>query len=195
MKAPGVIAIVAGVGVLALLGLTVLQRPEPVSDPAPAAPTPSQPAPGSPPPRAPIPGVPSQQAPAERLAPGAVAPHAVAPRTVAPAPAVTVESASPAAPAPPPVPAEVEQKLTVARQSADEAERLRAVKWLGEHADVHQFDALQQIQMNDPDAEVRRAAEAAVNALRVRHADKPWPGIPQDADPRDYMRDMDEPPP
>ncbi len=106
-----------------------------------------------------------------------------------------MEPANPAASAPPPVPAEVQQKLTVARQSPDESERLRAVKWLGEHADVYQFDALQQIQMNDPDPAVRQAAETAVNALRVRHADKPWPNIPQNADPRDYMRDVGEPPP
>jgi hypothetical protein len=92
------------------------------------------------------------------------------------------------------VPAEVEQKLTVARQSADEVERLSAVKWLGQHGDVHQLEALQQIQMNDPDAKVRQAAEVAANELRTRHADKPWPGVPQNADPRDYMRDVAEPP-
>ncbi|HVG63078.1 MAG TPA: hypothetical protein VNA24_31230 [Hyalangium sp.] len=115
-----------------------------------------------------------------------------------PGPAAAEESASlaaPAAPTPPPVPAEVERMLTVARQSADESERLRAVKWLGEHADLYQFEVLQQIQMNDPDAEVRRVAEAAANELRVRHADKPWPGIPQNADPQDYMRGVPEPSP
>jgi hypothetical protein len=198
MKAPGVIAIAGGMGALALLGLMMLQRSEPASDPAPAlavdgrapaAPS-QQPVHGSPspPPRASVPMRPSQQAPAERPTPGAVEPW----------PAAAVEPASPAppvAPSSPPVPAEVERKLTVARQSADESERLRAVKWLGEHADLYQFEALQQIQMNDPDAEVRRAAEAAANELRVRHADKPWPGIPQNADPQDYMRDVPEPSP
>jgi len=78
--------------------------------------------------------------------------------------------------------------LQVAQQSADESERLRAVKWLGAHADLYQFEALQQIQMNDPDAQVRQAAEAAVNELRVRHADKEWPNVPRNADPRAYMR-------
>jgi hypothetical protein len=106
-----------------------------------------------------------------------------------------VEAANPAAPAPPPVPPEVEEKLNVARQSADETARLSAVKWLGAHGDVHQFEALQQIQMNDPDEKVRQAAEAAANELRVRHADKQWPDIPKNADPRDYMRDVAEPPP
>jgi hypothetical protein len=85
--------------------------------------------------------------------------------------------------------------LKVAQQSSDETERLRAVKWLGAHADLYQFEVLQQIQMNDPDAQVRQAAEAAVNELRVRHADKEWPDIPRNADPRDYMRGVPEPPP
>jgi hypothetical protein len=78
--------------------------------------------------------------------------------------------------------------LQVAQQSSDDSGRLRAVKWLGEHADLYQFEALQQIQMSDPDEQVRQAAEAAANELRVRHADKEWPNVPRNADPRDYMR-------
>jgi hypothetical protein len=93
------------------------------------------------------------------------------------------------------VPAEVERMLTVARQSPAEAERMRAVQWLGEHAELHQFEELQQIQMNDSSPEVRQAAERAANALRLRHADKQWPGITREADPQSYMRDVPEPSP
>lgn len=199
MKAPGIIMLVGGLVALALLGLTRLQSSEPASEPAPASAVdnrtsaaapqrapglpPSQPAPAAPPPQAPSAAEPAPTAPAEPPTPQAVAAE----------PAPAAETARPAAPVPPPVPVEVQRRLTVAQQSADESERLRAVKWLGEHAGVPQFEALQQIQMNDPDPQVRRAAEDATNLLRVRLAEEEWPGVPRNRDPRDYMRGVPEP--
>jgi HEAT repeat protein len=88
----------------------------------------------------------------------------------------------------------VVEALTTARQHPREDERLGAVRWLGDNAGPEQFDALQQIQINDPSPEVRRAAETAVNTVRERYSNSEWPGVPKNANPQDYMRNVPPPP-
>ena len=87
-------------------------------------------------------------------------------------------------------PSEVDKVLEVARRAPREDERLNAVRWLGENGAPQQFDALQDIQINDPSPQVRKAAELAVNTLRERRAKEPFPGVTPKKDPQDYMRDV-----
>ncbi|MBN1205535.1 MAG: HEAT repeat domain-containing protein [Myxococcaceae bacterium] len=88
----------------------------------------------------------------------------------------------------------VVEALNTARQHPRKEERLSALRWLGENAGPEQFDALQQIQIKDPSPEVRTAAELAVNTMRERHTNSEWPGVPKDARPQDYMRNVPPPP-
>jgi hypothetical protein len=89
---------------------------------------------------------------------------------------------------------DVVKRLEVSRRATTEEERIRALHWLADHADPRHFDALQQIQISDPSPEVRKAAEAAVTALLLRHRDSPWPGVTPVDDPQGYMRDVPAPP-
>jgi hypothetical protein len=83
---------------------------------------------------------------------------------------------------------EVQKVLDLARRAERVDDRINAVRWLGENGTPQQFDALQDIQINDPSPEVRAAAEAAVNTLRTRRSNDAWPGVTPKADPQDYMR-------
>jgi hypothetical protein len=90
---------------------------------------------------------------------------------------------------------EAEKVLEVARQAERVDDRINALRWLGENGETRLFDALQDIQINDPSPEVRAAAELAVNTLRRRRANDPWPGVTPKADPQDYMRGVASPSP
>ncbi|HEX8819041.1 MAG TPA: HEAT repeat domain-containing protein [Archangium sp.] len=72
----------------------------------------------------------------------------------------------------------LEEALATARQDATPQQRIKALQFLGEHARQQHLEALQQIQIQDPSPEVRRAAEAAVHLLLARFAGQPWPAIP-----------------
>ncbi len=82
----------------------------------------------------------------------------------------------------------VEEALTAARQEMEPQRRVEALRFLGEHALQKHLNALQQIQIQDPAPEVRRAAEDAIHALMARFICQPWPGVPRQEDPFGYMR-------
>jgi hypothetical protein len=90
---------------------------------------------------------------------------------------------------------EVAKVLEVARQAPREDERINALRWLGENGTPAQFEALQEIQINDPSPVVRKSAELAVNTLRSRGATEEWPGVTPTKDPQDYMRGVTSPSP
>lgn len=89
--------------------------------------------------------------------------------------------------------ARIAEMLAVAQRAPSTEERLDAVRWLGRNGSPAQFDALLAIQIHDPDAAVRRAAEASSNELRSRHAHQPWPGVQTPADPFGYMDEEPHP--
>jgi hypothetical protein len=89
--------------------------------------------------------------------------------------------------------AEIESALATARQDTPPQQRIEALRWLGQNATPEHFDALIQIQIQAPTPELRREAEAAVNALTSRFLHHPWPGVPQNQDPFEYMRDAPAP--
>lgn len=88
---------------------------------------------------------------------------------------------------------EAAKVLEVAQRSPREDDRINALRWLGENGTPQQFDALQDIQINDPSLQVRAAAETAVNTLRERRAKEPFPGVKPQEDPQDYMRGVAQP--
>lgn len=90
---------------------------------------------------------------------------------------------------------EVDKALELARRASREDDRINALRWLGQNAAPQQFDAMLDIQINDPSPEVRTAAELAVNELRRRLANETWPGVTPKADPQDYMRGVASPSP
>jgi HEAT repeat protein len=90
---------------------------------------------------------------------------------------------------------QVDKVLEAARKAERPDDRINAVRWLGDNGTAEQFDALQDIQINDPSPEVRAAAELAVNTLRTRRANDAWPGVTPKKDPQDYMRSITSPTP
>ena len=217
MKASGIITVLGGVGALMLLGLMVVMggdEQEPVRPPVSesragtasraagtgpsrpgmtAQPSPSSTARPSTSPGSPAGGGTAASAPAQPGTAGtAGTAGAVDGPGAAAAPGVGGE---PGAAVPAGQPSEADKVLEVARRAPREDDRLNAVRWLGEHGAPQQFDALQDIQINDPSPQVRKAAELAVNTLRERRANEPFPGVTPKKDPQDYMRDVALPSP
>lgn len=91
--------------------------------------------------------------------------------------------------------ADLDQALNTARQHTDPQQRIEALQFLGEHALQEHLQTLQQIQIQDPAPEVRRAAEEAANTLMARFMGQPWPGVPSGEDPLGYMRGGPSPAP
>jgi hypothetical protein len=222
MKASGIITVLGGVGALALLGLMVVMggdATEPVRPPISEArvDSSSSPSPGDSTRRgtanpAQVPGM-ANSRPGAALDPSSGAAQRASPSTanasgsgVAPAQAqpgaagagetgAAGETGSTGAVGSPGQPSEVEKVLEVARKGERPDDRINALRWLGDNGTTQQFDALQNIQINDPSPEVRAAAELAVNALRARRANDSWPGVTPTKDPQDYMRKATSPSP
>jgi HEAT repeat protein len=87
----------------------------------------------------------------------------------------------------------IEEAFITARQDSAPQRRLEALRFLGEHALPKDLDALQQIQIQDPAPEVRRAAEEATQLLMARFSGQPWPGIPSGHNPSSYMKETASP--
>lgn len=87
----------------------------------------------------------------------------------------------------------LEEALATARHDTKPQQRIEALQFLGEYARQEHLDALQQIQLQDPAPEVRRAAETAVHNLLARFTGQPWPGITSEENPFDYMKRVPSP--
>jgi hypothetical protein len=202
VKATGIIIVAGAAGALALIGLALLPSSTPSESSArPSKPEARAPSSASTPPSA-TPG----DSPGTHTRPGEPPPTSEplaatkesAPRGEAPLPspqgspppADAQDPRSASAPAREGANAAVVDRLDISRKARTEEERIRALEWLANNAELEHFDAIQDIQINDPSPEVRKAAEAAVSAVLRRHRDSHFPQERVEKDPQGYMRDV-----